>query len=86
MPESTQSTTVSGTRSVPMVNGRAWEFSYNGWDYQMVSLNGSDKVRLSFRTTQDGAWQYGHTREMNGEGAAYVARQIHAYITRQTTS
>jgi hypothetical protein len=77
-----KSTTVPGTRAVPMVNGHAWEFSHNGWDYQVVCLNGSDQVRLSFRTSPDEQWAHGHTRPTNGRSAASVAREMYTYVTQ----
>lgn len=74
-------TTVPGATSVPMVNGRGWTFTFGGWEYQIVNLNGSTQVRLSYRTDPNGEWQHGHTRPTNGRGAASVAREIYAYVT-----
>jgi hypothetical protein len=75
------SSAVPGTQSVPMVNGRGWAFTFGGWNYQIVCLNGSEKVRLSYRTAPGEPWQHGHTRETNGASAASVARTMYATIT-----
>ena len=63
-----------------MINGRGWEFEHNGFTYQMVALNGSDKVRLLCRAP-GGEWTFGHARETEGRSAHMVAREIHRDIT-----
>jgi hypothetical protein len=64
-----------------MVNGRAWRFTHDGWDYQIVNLNGSEAVRLWYRVEPGADWQHGQTRQTHGRGVALVARAIHEQIT-----
>ncbi len=74
------SSSVPGTVSIPMINGRGWEFEHDGTRYQIVSLDDVDHVRLYYRRKDDDAWQFGHARDTNGHGAAWVAKVIHQDI------
>lgn len=75
---------VPGTRFVPSVNGHGWTFDHNGFTYQMVHLNGSDRVTLSCRVSTGGEWTFGHARELNGRLPHMVAREILRDITAPT--
>jgi hypothetical protein len=75
------STAVPGTQFVGMVNGRAWRFEHNGTAYQIVSLNGSDRVALHSQQEPGGKWEFGHDRDTAGRSAHLVARDIYRDIT-----
>ena len=77
------STTVSGTEFLPMVNGRAWEFARNGATFQIISLNGSERIALWVRLHGQTEWVHGHTRDLNGRSTADVAREMHADVMRE---
>lgn len=49
--------------SIPMVNGRAWTWEHEGFEYQALTLDGTDTVRLYYRKSgPDGEWYFGHSR------------------------
>jgi hypothetical protein len=73
------SSSVPGAVPVAMINGRSWEFTHDGKRYQIMSLNGSEVVRLYVQ--EDGRWLFGHARDTNGHGAAWIARQMLEDIT-----
>jgi hypothetical protein len=64
-----------------MVNGRAWRFEHHGTAYQIVSLNGSDRVALHAQQEPGDEWEFGHDRNTSGRSAHMVAREIYRDIT-----
>jgi hypothetical protein len=67
---------------VPMINGRAWEFTHtNGWEYQIVTLNGSTTVTLHYRQPGEAGWTFGHSRETEGFGVKGVAEAMYEHVT-----
>ncbi|TWE27544.1 hypothetical protein FHX69_0180 [Prauserella muralis] len=69
--------------SVPMINGRCWEWKTpNGWEYQAISLNGVESVRLYFKTPGAKDWLFGHERPTEGRSAKSVAEDMFRSTTR----
>jgi hypothetical protein len=68
-------------KHIPMINGRGWTFEDGGYEWQIVSLNGSTTVRLYFRATGSSEWSFGHSRDTDGRGAKFVAETMRDFVT-----
>jgi hypothetical protein len=69
---------VSEMTPVPVEGGRAWEFTHDGIGYQLVSDNGSDLVKLYYRTPF--GWEFWRAQRTCGRGALSVAKQMRAEV------
>lgn len=77
----------------PMVNGRCWQWQHEGFEYQVIGLNGTEQVRVYYRQAAEhkrslvrlpgdiGDWCFGHSRDLNGRSTASVAEDIYRDIT-----
>jgi hypothetical protein len=63
-------------RSAAITNGRSWEWTFHGIQFQALSMDGSPVVTLRFRIDESAEWTVSHQRATAGRSAQVVAEEM----------